>query len=171
MKKQEKQQYFSGTTNNQSEELKNLITDKLKLDADSQISINLVRKKYPQEDWIMVTQISARWMAKELSGSSVKVFQYFLGISEYSNHIAVSQTTIAENTNQSLITVKKAIQQLLEFNIIIKYADQQDNRRNVYIIHPTTAWRGKVTERIKALRRIDADNNNQIKLFNNKENS
>ena len=80
----------------------------------------------------MVSQATALYCAKELSGSGLKVLNYFFGIMQYSNHIAVNQNTIAEETSQSLITVKKAIKELKDSNIIIEYKDQIFSISNIY---------------------------------------
>jgi DNA-binding MarR family transcriptional regulator len=167
----ENKNLFKGATQNQAIDIVNSITDKLNLAEGTGISINLSRKRIPIPNFTMVSQATALYCAKELSGSGLKVLNYFFGIMQYSNHIAVNQNTIAEETSQSLITVKKAIKELKDSNIIIEYKDQQDHRRNVYIVHPETAWRGSAAGRVKALRKIEAENKNQIKLFNSKENS
>jgi DNA-binding MarR family transcriptional regulator len=162
---------FNGITQKQAEEIANGITDKLNLAEGTGISVNLSRKKIPIPDYTMLFQAVGLQVTKILKPSSLCVFYHFLCKLQYSNHIGVDQNTIAEELELSVITVKRAIKELKDNKIIIDYKDQQDNRRNVYIINPEVAWRGSAAGRIKTLRKIEADNKNQMKLFNNKENS
>jgi len=156
---------LTGITSKQAENITNSISNTLKLEEGTGISINLSRKKVPIPDYVMVMQAVGMVVSKEINTSSLAVLWLFLCKLQYSNHIGVDQKTIAEETGMSLITIKKAIHQLKEKNIILDYKDLQDNRRNVYMINPEVAWRGKATERIKAVRKLEAENKNQLKMF------
>ena len=125
------------------------------------VSVNLTKSKIPIPDYVMLFQAVTLLLVKDLKASELMVFVYFLGKVQYSNHIGVDQKTASIELKMPLPTIKKAIQRLQAKNIIIRYADPQDNRRNVYIINPNTAWRGKAKERIKSMRSI---NKNQLVL-------
>jgi len=156
---------FNGVTPKQASDIANDITDKLNLAEGTGISINLSRKKVPIPDYTMLFQAVGMQVTRVLKPSSLCVFYHFLCKLQYSNHIGVDQNTIAEELEMAVITVKRAIKELKDNKIIIDYKDQQDNRRNVYIINPEVAWRGKATERIKTIRKIEAANKNQLTIF------
>jgi hypothetical protein len=54
---------------------------------------------------------------------------------------------------KSIDSVKKAIKELKFYNIIISMPDLVDKRRNVYFINPYQSWKGKVANRIEAVKK------------------
>jgi len=134
------------------------------LDNDYQISVNLVRRKQPIDNFIMLFQeATLKMLDGNMSKNSLRIFVYMLGKLQYSNHIGVDQYTIAEENGISIPYAKKAISELKKANILISYKDVQDARRNVYIINPIIAWRGKAKNRNKALK----SKNLTLNLFSN----
>lgn len=129
------------------------------LEDDYAISVNLVRKKIRVENYVMLFQEAVnRLLDNKISKNGLRIFVYMLGKLQYSNHIGVDQKTIAEDNGISLVYTEKTIKELKKANIIIPYKDMQDGRRNVYVINPIIAWRGKVKNRTKFI------NDNQLKL-------
>jgi len=111
---------------------------------------------YPKDipDFVMLFQKLTEQAIENLSPGACKVLLHFLCKLQYSNHIGMDQITIAENCKVSIITVARAIKELLRLQIIIAYKDLQDKRRNIYIINPHNAWKGKIKERSKAIKTL-----------------
>lgn len=131
------------------------------LEENYPIAVNLVRPKIKVENYVMLFQEASLLMLEgNLSKNALKLFVYMLGKLQYSNHIGVDQETMAQENKMSLVYVKKTIRELKELNILLPYKDLQDSRRNVYVVNPTLAWRGKVKNRDKFLR-----DNKQLNLF------
>jgi DNA-binding MarR family transcriptional regulator len=129
------------------------------LDDDYAISVSLIRKKIKVENYVMLFQEAVnRLLENKISKNGLRVFVYMLSKLQYSNHIGVDQRTIAEDNDISLVYLKKTLKELKDANIIIPYKDMQDKRRNVYIINPIIAWKGKVKNRTKFI------SDNQLKL-------
>lgn len=128
------------------------------------VSVNLSKKREKIEDFVMLFQGAVQEMLKgEMGKSTLAVFIYFLGKLDYGNHIGIDQKTIAEENNLSLATIKIiVIPELLRLNMIIRYNDIQDNRRNVYIINPRIAWKGTNKRRREVKKILDK---NQLSLL------
>ena len=123
----------------------------------------LVKNREKIPDFIMLFQEAVTMMLNgTINKSALNVFVYFLGKMQYSNHIGIDQKTIAEETKLSLGTIKLVVPELQRLNIIIKYEDLQDKRRNVYIINPLLAWKGRVKDRKKVMKTIDKS---QLDIF------
>jgi len=130
-----------------------------KMNEDYTVNVSLVRRKIRVENFVMLFQEAVTQMLDgNISKNGLRIFVYMLGRLEYSNHIGVDQETIAKDNGLSLIYIKKTIKELKDSKILIGYQDLQDKRRNVYIINPVIAWRGKVKHRKKFI------NENQLKL-------
>jgi hypothetical protein len=77
----------------------------------------------------------------------------------YDNYIGIDQETIMEELEyKSKQSVVSAIQELKLQNIVISVRDIQDKRRNVYILNPYQSWKGKVANRIKAVKELQKEN-------------
>jgi DNA-binding MarR family transcriptional regulator len=127
------------------------------------VSVNLSKKREKVEDFVMLFQGAVQEMLKgSMMKSTLAVFVYFLGKLDYGNHIGIDQKTIAEENNLSLGTIKIVIPELMRLNMIIKYNDIQDNRRNVYIVNPLMAWKGTIKRRREVKKILDK---NQLSLL------
>jgi hypothetical protein len=83
----------------------------------------------------------------------------------YDNYIGVDQETIQDELEyKSKGSVISAIKELKEQNIILSVKDVQDKRRNVYILNPYQSWKGKVANRIKAVKALQKENGLQLDL-------
>lgn len=121
-------------------------------------------RNYPKgvPEWTMLFQAVGRDLAKKLTPSGCKVLLYMISLMEYSNHIGCDQSTIAEDLEMSLRSVNGAVSELKAMGVIILYKDPQDRKRNVYMINPIHAWKGKMHKRQKVLKIMDK---NQTDLF------
>jgi len=131
-----------------------------RLEDDYTINVSLVRRKVRVENFVMLFQEAVTQMLDgNISKNGLRIFVYMLGKLEYSNHIGVDQETIAKDNGLSLVYIKKTIKELKDSKILVGYQDQQDKRRNVYIINPVIAWRGKIKHRKTFI------DKNQLKLI------
>lgn len=130
------------------------IKQTLELPEDTIVAVSLSRKIPPLPTYVMLFQAVSLLIAQAISLPTLKVFFLFLGKLQYSNHVGVDQLTIVEEIGLSPRTVKRAVKELEENNIIIKYKDMQDHRRNVYIINPHVAWKGKSKERKSTIKKM-----------------
>lgn len=121
-------------------------------------------RNYPKgvPDWIMLFQAVGRDLAKKLTPSGCKVLLYMISLMEYSNHIGCDQSTIAEDLEMSLRSANGAISELKAMGVVISYKDPQDRKRNVYMINPIHAWKGKMVKRQKVLKIIDKNQTSLI---------
>lgn len=123
------------------------------------ISKNTVKSDKP---FIMLFQEAVGYLLDgRLGKNGLRIFVYMLGTLEYSNHVGVNQETMAEDLGISLVYVKRGVKELVDGRLIISYKDPTDKRRNVYVINPTVAWKGKEKSRRKA---ISKHNENQLTL-------
>ena len=61
-------------------------------------------------------------------------------------------------------TIVQGIKELIELNVVITLPDIQDKRRNVYYINPYQSWKGKVFNRLKAIKKFLELDPNQLTL-------
>lgn len=135
--------------------IKENIKGELDLDNQSQVAVILKNGTIPNApDYIMMWQAIGTLISKNCSSSTIHVLWSFMNLTQYGNHVGIDQQTLAENTNLGLRTIQKAIHDLKEGNIIIPYNDVQDRRRNVYIINPVVAWKGKLTTMKQTVKKL-----------------
>lgn len=146
----------------QTEDIAVSINSILKLPEDTSVGVYLTKRKQKIPDFIMVFQEAlGMLLLKEIEPSTFKILACFWFKMQYSNHVGIDQKTIAEESHLALATVKKGIDQLKKYNIIISYDDPQDKRRNIYIMNPNTVWKGTEKERRRVISKI---NPNQLLL-------
>jgi DNA-binding MarR family transcriptional regulator len=126
------------------------------LGTESAVTI-INSRKYPKgvPEWVMMFQVISRELSKKLTPSGCKVLLYMISLMEYSNHIGCNQSTIAEDLEMSERSVNRAVSELKLMGVIISYQDPQDRTRNVYMINPHNAWKGKITKRQKIIKVMD----------------
>ena len=118
------------------------------------ISKPKIRRK-KEEDFVMYFQaLSSLQIAKRIKPNTARVFLFFLAKVAYSNHIGMDVLTVSEELEISKKTTITCLNELKGFNIIISYDDQQDKRRNVYIINPLVAWKGTDEHRDKVKQKL-----------------
>lgn len=122
-----------------------------------------VRRKIPKtEDFVMIYQkIGKMILEDKMSLSGIKVFFYLIVNLEYQNFIGIDLKTISDKIDMPYPTVKKAMKELKDANILLATKDTFDARRNIYRLNPLAAWKGKVRNRVKAIQ----ENPNQLTLY------
>jgi predicted transcriptional regulator len=120
-------------------------------------------RKFPKgvPEFVFMFQLIGKELAKKLTPSACKVLLYMVSLMEYSNHVGCNQTTLAEDLELSLRSVSRAIKELKDMAVILDYKDPQDRTRNVYMVNPHSAWKGKISKRQKFIKEQDK---NQISM-------
>ena len=122
-------------------------------------------RQYPKgvPEWVMLFQAAIGGdLINKLTPSGCKVFLKMISLLQWSNFIGCDQSTLAEDLDMSERSVNRAVSELKEFGVIISYKDPQDRKRNVYMINPIHAWKGKMNKRQKVLKIM---NKNQTSLL------
>lgn len=116
-------------------------------------------RKFPKgiPDFVFLFQIIGKELAKKLTPSACKVLLYMVSAMEYSNHVGCNQSSLAEDLDLSIRSVNGAIKELKDMSVILIYKDPQDKKRNVYMVNPHSAWKGKISKRQKFIK--DQDKN------------
>jgi Fic family protein len=91
-----------------------------------------------------------------------KLFLYFLQSTQYGNYVEADIKLISGIINLSERTVKRALKELIEKNVIVTYKDTNDKRRNCYYINPFAVWKGNPSDRQKSIKALNPD---QLLLF------
>jgi len=148
---------MAGITKKQSIDLTNSVKDIMEM-PDTKVSI-ITGRYYPKDipDFVMLFQAITEQFITGLSPASSKILLYMICKLKYSNHIGINQTTIAQETNLSERSVSRSVKELKDAKILIAYKDEQDKRRDVYIINPYTAWKGTFKAQKKAMKLIDTN--------------
>lgn len=144
-------------------ELKHIISDKIQVSGDLNISVYKRRAKLP--DFIMIFQgaIGKMIIEDNLSPMSGKVLWYLCSIGAFGNTVAVRKEVIAEKTHICRTTVWKCIKDLLVRDIINVTKDLNDARIDTYFINGELAWKGKPEKR--AIRIKEKNRLHQLSLF------
>jgi DNA-binding MarR family transcriptional regulator len=121
-------------------------------------------RKFPKgvPDWVMMFQVVSKDLSKKLTPAGCKVLLYMISLMQYSNHIGVNQNTMAEDLEMSLRSVNGAVKELKEMGVVLSYKDPQDKTRNVYMINPHSAWKGKAQKRQNVLKAMDKNQTNLL---------
>jgi hypothetical protein len=123
-------------------------------EGDVSVSVYVKKKTPKQSNYVMFYQAVNLELVKILKPNACKVLLYLMSKTGYDNYIGVNQETIQEELDyKSIDSVKKAIKELKFYNIIISMPDLVDKRRNVYFINPYQSWKGKVANRIEAVKK------------------
>lgn len=150
MKKDKKDNTEKFSKNNLEKVAKGIQND---LGDDMAVSV-FVGKKFPKDvpEFVMMFQSAGKSLFKTLSPGACKVIGYMFSILQYSNHIGTDQKTLSEELSLSVRTVNGAIKELKDKSVIISYRDPQDTRRQIYMINPHAAWKGKIQNRQKHIK-------------------
>ena len=140
---------------------------KRNLNEDMQVSVIIRNKIEKVPDFVMVFQEVAKRIvtSKELSPATYRVLFFIIGIMDFQNYIGICIETIAEDLQLSIPSVKRAMKQLKELNIIISIKDGWDKRKNSYMLNPLAAWKGKVRNRTSVIKKMkNLENPGQLRL-------
>jgi len=127
-----------------------------------------LRKNIPTiPDFVMMFQeVTKRIVVGEgLSLITYRVLFFMLGSMEFQNFIPISIEQMAEDLKVSKPSVKRAMKQLKELNIVISIRDVNDRRYNNYMINPTAAWKGKAKNYISVVKKMKNLQIGQLALF------
>lgn len=137
-------------------EITELINKNISVGEES-IKVNIFKgRNYlkNEDDFIMLFQKVTEQAIRNLKPATAKIMLYMLCKLNWSNHIGVDQSTMAEECLISIPSVQRAIKELLDLHIIISIPDPQDKRRSIYLINPHSAWKGQEHKRKKAIKTL-----------------
>ena len=132
---------------------------------ETKVTIRTAPKRISLPPNMMVFQAAAYLCATKLTASCNRILMYFFAKSVYENYIGVDVKTLCEELKMSKVTVCGGLNTLEENNVLIKYQNVNDRRRNDYFINPVTAWKGNSFTRDKKLKQMASENTNQLELF------
>jgi hypothetical protein len=139
----------------------------------TQVRIYPDRKGLPLPPNIMVFQKFILAAAAKLTPAALRVFNFFMGLSEYENFVGMDIKTIMEYLSiKSEKTVIEALNELTKYNVVIKVKNGRDRRRNDYYINPVAAWKGNSFSRnkhIQTLLKQHTENKDQLNMFSDNE--
>ena len=145
----------------------------IKPDQIAQVKIYPNRKGLPLPPNIMVFQKFILAAAAKLTPAALRIFNFFMGLSEYENFVGMDIKTIMEYLSiKSEKTVIEALNELVKYNVVIKVKNGRDRRRNEYYINPVAAWKGNSFSRnkhIQALLKQHTEDKNQLDIFSDNE--
>lgn len=132
------------------------------------VNIKTAPKRIQLPPNVMVFQQFAYLAATKLLPSSNQLLMLFFSHSAYENYVGMDVKTISEQLNVNQRTVIRALNELVEHNIIIKLKTVGDARRHDYFINPVAAWKGNSFARKKAITKLAVDPD-QLKMFGESE--
>ena len=106
-------------------------------------------------------------LTKVMTPASCKLLLYFMTKAQWDNFVGCNVRTIAEDLLLTERTVIKSVKELKSLKIIVAIKDDDDRRRNVYMINPHQSWKGTVKKRNTVIK-VDGLKN-QMKLDFTKE--
>lgn len=130
-----------------------------------------VGKKKPKfnknEEFIQLFKNKSAEVLKDMKAATVKVYSWFLCSANYGNFVECRIGDIVEWVGISKKSVIKALKELEEKQIIIKYKNPNDTRMNFYNINPHMAWKGSVNDRNKTIKHMKSSNQLTLPLWKN----
>lgn len=111
-------------------------------------------------DFTMLFQGITFPLTRIMTPAACKLLLYFLSKTQWDNFIGCNVKTMSEDLNLTERTIIKSTKELKQLSVIISIKDDDDKRRNVYMINPHQSWKGTYTKRKKILK----DNTAQLKL-------
>ena len=126
------------------------------------ISVKENREKQPLPPTVMLFQTFSSLAASKLSPAACKVLFFFFAQTQYQNVISIDQYTIASHIDLTERTVRTAIKELTEYNIISVVQLLSDKRRNEYFLNPYSSWKGSSEQRNAMIQELDP---NQLSMF------
>lgn len=108
-------------------------------------------KAKERDAFVKVFQLGLNYFIDILSPAGCKMFMFFMSSLAYGNYLEVNQVQIMEKLKLSKRSVQKAINELLELNVIAITPDMNDKRRNVYYINQYIVWKGNPSDRKKSI--------------------
>lgn len=131
----------------------------------AEVSVFVKQKRPPVETYTMFFQAVNGLLVKGLTPASCKILLYMISNAQYGNYITKQVEWMSEDLDLSIATVKRAVKQLVDNNILLKIPNPQDKRQNDYYLNPTQSWKGKVKERDKAMKYLQQNVGKQLNLL------
>lgn len=126
------------------------------------ISVKENREKQPLPPTVMLFQTFSSLASSKLSPAGCKVLFFFFAQTQYQNMISIDQFTISEHVKLTERTVRTAIKELTDYNIISVIPLMSDRRRNEYFLNPYSSWKGSSDQRNAMIQELDP---NQLSMF------
>ncbi len=126
------------------------------LNENMQVSV-VVRNRIPRiPDYTQVFQEALKRIVvgEGMTLITYRVFCFMLGTMQFENFIAINIKTMAEDLNVGEASIKRAMKQLKELNIVISIKDTLDRRLNCYMLNPKAAWKGKSKNYIAVVKKM-----------------
>jgi hypothetical protein len=132
---------------------------------DAQVSVYIKRNIPKQSGYTMFYQDVNLELVKILKPNACKLLLFLMSKTHYDNYVGVNQNTIREELGyKTAKSVVDGLKELMGYNIVLKFEDIDDRRRNLYYLNPMQSWKGKVAKRIQTMKVIRKENPNQMAL-------
>lgn len=116
-----------------------------------------------KDPFTILFQAATLAQVKDIKPITAKLLLYLNAISLYSNIIDRTVNEMAEELGYKKRQIQVGLEELYNFNILIKTNHPSDGRRNLLMLNPHQSWKGKPIERAKAMASLTSDQ--QLKLF------
>lgn len=114
------------------------------------------RSRTKDLQFIMLYQEPEKTIAREVSGTSLKILCYLRACMKYENTLfGVTYRNISDAINVSVRSVVRAIEELVSLNII----KASGGKKRTYHLNPATAWKGALSQQ-KAKLEMFSENGN-----------
>jgi hypothetical protein len=127
-----------------------------------EVSVKRTRDKEPLPPTVMLFQTFSDLASSQLSPAACKVLFFFFAQTQYQNVVSIDQFTIASHVKLTERTVRSAIKELTDHNILTSVPLISDRRRNEYILNPYSSWKGSSSQRNYTIQNLDPD---QLSMF------
>jgi DNA-binding MarR family transcriptional regulator len=133
--------------------LEQVISEELNVGIDSPTSVNVFVKKENsakfESEYLMVFQDFLK-MAAQYRFTNKATYQLLIaimGYAKYGNGFSLDISDMSNATGHNEKTIRRAIKELLETQILSVYKNINDKRRNDYYINPNAVWKGTSQDR------------------------
>jgi len=139
-------------TRKELEDIQGIVSDASGVDT---VSVHITRtNKVSLPPYVSLFQDFARIACVEFDGTTAKVLMFLMSIQGYENVITVDIKTMSEVMGKSESTIKRCMKILYGYNVVKKFNNVTDRRRNDYFVNPLATWKGKSYKRLKQIKEI-----------------
>ena len=156
--------------NRNNRRLEQVISEELNVGIDSPTSVNVFVKKENSpkfdEDFIFVFQNFLKMAAqyKFKNKATYQLLIAIIGFTQYGNSFSLDIEDMSNATGHNEKTIRRAIKELLETNVLSVYKNVNDKRRNDYSINPNAVWKGTSQDRKTLIDAYNKENQIQLKM-------
>lgn len=119
--------------------------------------------KYKSEKFTLLFQLASLSTKRDLSPSACKLALILLDVVEYGNVVNASTNDMAELCGYSKRQTERALNELVNANVLTKSKHPVDGRMTQYHLNPYFSWKGTVKDRKKYIKNFV--NPDQLLLF------